>query len=64
VAVGKLVIRLTHRGGGARVVGEARVSTESEDARIVVEAVTVQLASSWGPGSNRITVGKAVSCEP
>ena len=52
MAVGKLVIRLTHRGGGARVVGEARVSTESEDARIVVEAVTVQLASSWGPGSN------------
>ena len=52
MAVGKLVIRLAHRGRGAWVVGEARVRTQSEDARIVVQTVAVQLASSWGPGSN------------
>ena len=45
--VSKLVIGLADCCGGAGVVGETGVSTEGENTGVVVQAVPVQLASSW-----------------
>ena len=45
--VGKLVIRLAHCCTWTRVVCETGVSTQGQDTGVVVQAVPVQLASSW-----------------
>ena len=45
--VSKLVIRLADCCGGAGVVGKTGVSTEGENTGVVVEAVSVEFASSW-----------------
>ena len=44
--VSKLVIRLTDCCGGARIVGKTGVSTEGENTGVVVQAVSVEFASS------------------
>ena len=51
-AVGKLVIGLADCCGGAGVVGETGVSTEGENAGVVVQAVSVEFASSRGAWTN------------
>ena len=51
-AVGKLVIGLADCCGGAGVVGKAWVSTEGENTGVVVQAVSVEFASSRGSWTN------------